>query len=52
MSNYTIVNGNLYHSDELMHYGVKGMKWGVIKANRQIRKSKEYKQDEKKTTST
>lgn len=26
---YTIVDGELYHADELMHYGVLGMKWGV-----------------------
>ena len=29
MSNYIISNGELYNADELMHYGVKGMKWGV-----------------------
>lgn len=29
MSDYIYVNGELYHADELMHYGVKGMKWGV-----------------------
>lgn len=29
MSDYIYVNGELHHADELMHYGVKGMKWGV-----------------------
>lgn len=26
---YIIINGELYHADELYHWGVKGMKWGV-----------------------
>ena len=25
---YVIINGELYHADELYHYGVPGMKWG------------------------
>ena len=25
---YMIVNGELYHSDQLYHHGIKGMKWG------------------------
>ena len=25
---YVIINGELYHADELYHYGVKGMRWG------------------------
>ena len=29
MSNYIIHNGTFYSQDELMHYGVPGMKWGV-----------------------
>lgn len=29
MRNYIIHNGNFYDADELYHYGVKGMKWGV-----------------------
>ena len=29
--NYYIVNGQLYSSNELYHYGVKGMKWGFRK---------------------
>ena len=29
MGNYSLHNGEMYKTDELMHYGVKGMKWGV-----------------------
>jgi hypothetical protein len=29
MSDYIYTNGGLYNLDELQHYGVKGMKWGV-----------------------
>lgn len=30
---FTPVNEDLLHSDELIHYGVKGMHWGVRKSN-------------------
>ena len=44
MAEYFVYNGGLYSTDELKHYGVKGMKWGVHKSvyksmNKQQRKA-------------
>ena len=33
MSDYVIIGGELYNTNDLKHYGVKGMKWGVRKAD-------------------
>lgn len=54
MSNYVIVDGQLYDYDELKHYGVKGQKWGIrryqnadgtLTADGKKRAKAEYKAD-------
>ena len=37
MSNYILSNGNVYSENELMHYGVVGMKWGHRKYKREAK---------------
>lgn len=34
MPKYYIYNGRVYSTDELQHHGVKGMRWGVIRARK------------------
>ena len=48
MAEYFVYNGGLYSTDELKHYGVKGMKWGVHKSvyksmNKEQRKAQRQK---------
>lgn len=47
MSNYIIHNGTLM-SEELYHYGVKGMRWGVRRATKTLSSKSSSKEDRDK----
>lgn len=34
MANYIYTNGQLYNTEELAHYGIPGMRWGVRRAQK------------------
>jgi hypothetical protein len=39
MSQYYIFNGQIYSHDELKHYGVRGMKWGIRRGLNELREA-------------
>ena len=41
---YTIIDGELYRTDELYHHGVKGMRWGVRKERKHRSRAERIKE--------
>lgn len=53
MSKYVIIHGTFHEArdDELIHYGIKGMQWGVRRATKQLRKATTSEDRNKATAS-